>query len=604
MKMRLAVTVAVAMVVALVGGVRAMNVEQLTEMAAVMGEEFETEIAAARASWSAFNLTMRDGVQLWTVFLNLHSEGTWPTVVIRSPYGPDGTENLADLFLPFGFVVVEQNQRGTGQSEGNFTFWSTCPDDEADTISWIKQQSWSNGQVYIMGASADGINAILAMRQQQQELGQWLIFSLGVGYAAAFQGGALKQNLAKEWLKGMQDYRPDAPSYYETVLLPHEQYGDWWQQRTLNNDSTITFPSIFWAGWYDIFLQPMMDTFEGYLYKSVDPQQSRMIIGPRGHCLTEHPFLFPDDRYAEVWSYETALSIYGNGTLPASPLYPRWQRAMAKYLGVDGYKAAHNLERYTLYVMGPSRGAPPSADVTAVAAENTTGMYWTTSPEFPQATTHNLFLDDAERLQELNPATQNSKTYLYNPNNTVPTVGGNNLELACGPHDQRPVENRSDVLVFTTGPMIEDTAVVGRIRVRLFVSSDRVDTDFTVKISDVYPLLKGGDSILIGDSIQRMRWRNGPEQNAAPMEAGEIYEITIDLWPTAYIFAKGHRLRLVVSSSNYPRFSANPNNGLPLDQSGPILAANNTIYFGGDTPSAVELPVVSAEQIPRNVPIP
>eukprot|EP00730_Choanoeca_flexa_P013099 TRINITY_DN4963_c0_g1_i2.p1 TRINITY_DN4963_c0_g1~~TRINITY_DN4963_c0_g1_i2.p1 ORF type:complete len:601 (+),score=137.70 TRINITY_DN4963_c0_g1_i2:50-1804(+) len=579
----------------------------LKELAAAVREESQLGVEI-----KAFNLTARDGVKLWTIFGDVEQPtAKVPTVIIRSPYGPEGTENFADLFFPFGFNVVEQNQRGTGQSEGNFTFWTTCANDEADLIEWILKQEWSNGQVYVMGASADGINAVLAMRDQQIELGQWLIFTLGYAYPAVFQGGALKENLAKKWLHGMHDYRPLAPSYYETMLLPHEGLSPWWGERTLTNDSTVTFPSIFWGGWYDIFLQPMIDTFQAYDYKSDDPHHTRMIIGPRGHCLTAHPFLFPDDRYAEVWSYETAVSIFSNGTLP-SEAQQLQKRAFARYLGTDveSLRSAKDLDRLTLYVMGPSRGSPPRVDDDMQASkpvkeENVTGLYWTTVADFPKTTTRSLYLHSNGGLLEGVPESA-QQTYVYDPSKPVPTQGGNNLYLSCGPVDQTDVEDRSDVLLYTSGPFIEDTAIVGRIRVTLYVSSDQVDTDFTVKITDVYPILRGGASVLIGDTIQRMRWRNGDEKDKMELiKKGEVYEITLELWPTAYIFNKGHRLRLAVSSSNYPRFSANPNNGLPLvNTTGPLLVANNTIYSGQDHPSLVELPIAEMSAIPKNVPLP
>lgn len=224
--------------------------------------------SAPRGELKSTMLEMRDGVKLFTVFWTLGDQ-RMPTVVCRSPYGEEGTENLADLYLPFGFASVMQNQvrdqggvgpsigvawrgpaeypfasrdllsargrelahadcrpsrttamqRGTGKSEGNFTFWSTAAEDEQDTVAWIKKQPWSDGRVYQMGASADGINTYLAERAQQQELAQWLIFATAEGYDTMWQNGALRQNLVKHWLDSIHRDRPNAPSYYDFVLV-------------------------------------------------------------------------------------------------------------------------------------------------------------------------------------------------------------------------------------------------------------------------------------------------------------------------------------------------------------------------------------------------
>eukprot|EP00049_Salpingoeca_infusionum_P000209 m.38130 g.38130 ORF g.38130 m.38130 type:complete len:625 (-) comp10159_c0_seq1:1879-3753(-) len=564
------------------------------------------------ADIQTFYMTMRDGVRLWTGLIDLHPPNvTVPTVLLRSPYGADGTENLDDLFLPFGFNVVQQNQRGTGQSQGNFSFWDMCPNDEEDTISWIIEQPWSNGQVYVMGASADGINSYLGMRKPQRELGQWFIFATGEAHKVPFQNGALKKHLAYHWLQGMQDYRPSAPNYFNDTLLPHEANSPWWSQRNLSNYDTITFPAVHWGGWYDIFGQLMIDTYTGYRYASAAPLQQRLVMGPRGHCLTEHPLLFPDDRLGDIWAFESALSIFKNGT------FTEQERATlasiaAKVLSdtEDGSlshaqpMSAHLLKNVTLYIMGPAREGYPTLGVTA-PQENVTGLYWTTLDDFPSTTPLTMFMDSARKeLVQQPPPSSSSLSYDYDPSNPVKTIGGNNLYLACGPHDQRPAENRSDVLVFTSTPLTEDMPIVGRIKFNLFVSSNRNDTDFTVKVTDVYPLLRGEASILISDDIVRMRWRNGMDAPVA-MEAGKVYNVQVELWTTAYIFNAGHRVRVAISSSNSDRFATNPNNGLPLDQDGPILIAHNTVYFGGSQASSVTFPTVTLDQIPANIkPVP
>lgn len=191
-------------------------------------------------------------------------------------------------------------------------------------------------------------------------------------------------------------------------------------------------------------------------------------------------------------------------------------------------------------------------------------------------------------------------SFVYDPANPVPTVGGNNLDLPCGPYDQSEVEDRDDVISFLTPAFQEDTAIVGRISATLFVSSNCTDTDFTVKVTDVYPDSLGNGSVLIGDSIQRMRWRDGVDKPMASIVPEQVYSITIELWATAYVFNEGHQLRVDVSSSNYPRFSANPNNGMRIKDGGPSYVALNSVHIGGNTASFVTLPVVPLSEIPNN----
>ncbi|HID25652.1 MAG TPA: CocE/NonD family hydrolase [Thermoplasmata archaeon] len=179
-------------------------------------------------------------------------------------------------------------------------------------------------------------------------------------------------------------------------------------------------------------------------------------------------------------------------------------------------------------------------------------------------------------------------TYTYDPTNPVPTIGGQNLMLPSGPFDQRLVENREDVVLFTTPPLTEPVEATGPVKAKLFVSSDCVDTDFTVKLTDVYP---DGRSILITDGILRMRNRDGRDHWEL-MKPGEIYEIEVDLWSTSYIWNTGHRIRVAVSSSNYPRFLANPNTADAIYKNTTYKIAHNTLYFDNTHPSCIILPIV------------
>jgi len=197
------------------------------------------------------------------------------------------------------------------------------------------------------------------------------------------------------------------------------------------------------------------------------------------------------------------------------------------------------------------------------------------------------------------PSTNASKTYLYDPTNPAPTFGGNNLFQTCGPRDQtQQVENRTDVLKWTaTTALTETLALCGHVSATLYVSSDQVDTDFVVSVNDVYP---DGKSVQIRYGVLRMRWRNGPLSSPSLMTAGQVYQVTVDLWSSCQILDIHHSLRVTITSSSEGSFSINPNNGLPLAQSGALKVAKNTVFTGASEASYITLPVVPLDTLPLN----
>ena len=199
-----------------------------------------------------------------------------------------------------------------------------------------------------------------------------------------------------------------------------------------------------------------------------------------------------------------------------------------------------------------------------------------------------MYFHTGGKLSKDPPQAKDAKlTYRYDPDNPVPTTGGQELFGAKGPLDQRPVESLPDVLLFTTDALAEPLEVTGRITARLYVASDCPDTDFTVKLSDVYP---DGRSMLVTDGILRACFRESFTKES-PLEPGKVYEITVDLWSTSLVFNRGHKIRVAVSSSNYPRFDANPNTGRPFREGGEVRVANNTLYVSQERPSHILLPV-------------
>jgi putative CocE/NonD family hydrolase len=252
------------------------------------------------------------------------------------------------------------------------------------------------------------------------------------------------------------------------------------------------------------------------------------------------------------------------------------------------------VKNVTFYVMGDDESSAP-------------GQYWTTVDDFPTFVPTHYYLNGDYSLSTTAPTGQESTTYVYDPANPVQTIGGNNLEIACGPLDQRPIEKqeREDVLIFTSDVLTQPLAITGPLFANLFVSSNTTDTDFVVKLIDVYPANSSnsalaGSSILVADGIVRMRWRDAPIINVPqPITPGQVYNVQVSLWNTSYIFAEGHRVRVHVTSSNWPRFKPNPNTGLPVAQTGPNVTAANTVYMSAAYPSSFIMPVVDAKmQLP------
>lgn len=255
----------------------------------------------------------------------------------------------------------------------------------------------------------------------------------------------------------------------------------------------------------------------------------------------------------------------------------------------------NNIKNVTFYVMSSNDEAGKQA-----------GQYWTSLEKFPEFKPVNYYLhaDKTATLTKPFKESSESTSYTVDPANPILTIGGNNLppdiggSINCGPEDQSELDLRSDVLVFETPVFDHAFYMTGPLFANLFVSSDAIDTDFMVKISDKYPT---GEAILIQDSAIRMRWR---EKSLAPvyMKKGEVYEVEVNLWNTSWVIAPGHSLRFSIQSSNNPRFSVNPHNGLLLNDinyPGDNITAINTIYHSAKYPSSIRLPKVERTQLPE-----
>ncbi|MBY0585789.1 CocE/NonD family hydrolase [bacterium] len=504
---------------------------------------------------------MIDGVGLATDIYLPAEQGKFPAVLMITPYGRAGAKALAGKLLEKGFAVVSQDMRGRGDSEGSnvVIFQSNAwgkPHDGKTTLKWLDEQPWFNGRVATWGGSAVGITQnLLAPGASDSLHAQFVEVGSSNLYAQCFyQGGAFRKSMIEGWLKatGMEKGNLD-------VFRSHPTYDDFWDGMNPEKYAERTVaPGIFIGGWYDIFCQGTINSFQEIQTRGGPRAKGncRLIMGPWAHGP------FDELKYPKNASERP----------PAADFF----RFIDHHLkdasnGVDKDWPVH------YYVMGD----PGDAD--------SLGNVWRHADSWPPACKATSFYFHADHsLQTSPPSTEASLSYRYDPAQPVPTIGGQNLILPKGPMDQRRIENRDDVLLFTGAELSEPLEITGRIKATLYVISDSPDTDFTVKLCDVYP---DGRSMLITDGILRARYR---ESFTTPtmMQPGQVYTLEVDLWSTSIILSKGHRLRVAVSSSNAPRFDPNPNTGKMSWEESERRIANNTIRLSPGQASCIVLPIL------------
>lgn len=515
------------------------------------------------------DVPMVDGVHLATdVYLPGDEKEKYPAILILTPYGRGAAKGMAEQFVPQGYVVVSQDIRGRGESEGSnvVIFQAGGWADKRDghfTLNWISKQPWSNGKVATWGGSAVGITQnMLAPEAPDVLKAQYVEVAASNLYSQCmYEGGAIRKSMIESWLAATNMTKGNLQ-----IFRDHPAYDEFWE--TLNPeavaDRTIA-PGIFVGGWYDIFCQGTINSFVSMQSKGGPRVRGncRLIMGPWAHGG------FKELKYPE-----------NSNKRPPAADFKRYVdfHLKGEANGVDKDAPVH------YYVMGDpnSPGAP--------------GNVWRSAESWPPAaklTAFHFHADGSLKTEE--PSGDAKKEYDFDPKNPVPTVGGQNLMLEKGPMDQRRIEDRNDVLVFTTDVLNEPLEVTGQIIAKLHVSSDAPDTDFTVKMSDVYP---DGRSMLVTDGILRARYRNSFRKPEF-MTPGEVYPIEVDLWSTSIIFNKGHRIRVVVSSSNFPRFDANPNTGKNYWEQGEKRIAHNTIHLSSKHPSHIVVPII--EMAPETV---
>jgi uncharacterized protein len=552
---------------------------------------------------------MRDGVQLRA---NVYRppEGRWPVLLTRLPYGKDlpGATSALDPVQAArrGYVVIIQDTRGRFASEGEFRPFETEAEDGVDTIAWAAEQPYSDGQVGMYGLSYFGFTQWSAALQQPPAL---KAIVPGITWSdplngLAFRGGALELGTAAHWglqmgfdqlvrqhsgdpralgaafvslaqeidALGPSGYaslplaefaplrrQPVLPSFFDRVRRPMDPAA--LDVLTIEGKhDRIQAPSFNVGGWFDIFLA---DTLAHFAAMRALGRPTRLLIGPWSHVNYRNPVGELDFGYG-------AQASFINLQIDLGRLQLRWFDHWLK--GTDSGMLAEAPVR--LFVMGANT--------------------WRDENEWPlaRAAETPFYLRANGGLSTQAPDAEQPDRYTYDPANPAPTYGGALLmapEFPAGPVDQRRIEARPDVLTYTTEPLERDTEVTGPISVQLWACSSAPDTDFVARLVDVYP---DGRAYNLTDGIIRARYRDGLKE--ALLEAGQPYCMKIDLWATSNVFKAGHRIRLQVTSSNFPRWDRNPNTGHPLGQDAELRTADQTILHDGEHPSHVLLPLVAA----------
>lgn len=504
---------------------------------------------------------MRDGVRLATDIYQPESlHGPRPVIFTRGPYGKGGVKSLTKSACSKGYIVVSQDMRGRHDSEGDDDVvfhndgWGERRDGQ-DSLDWIAKQTWCDGKIGTYGGSALGITQTMMAPGAPGSLkAQWVLSAFSDMYSqCAYQGGAWRKSLIESWL----DATKFDPRSRDT-FLNHPRYDAFWAETNAEDQaSRVNAPGVFLGGWYDIFLQGTINSFVTIQDRGGPGARGRcrLFVGPIGHGVF------------------TTLRYPANSRFPDEADAFRFfdRHLKGKTDRGDAEKPVH------YYVMGDP--TDPKAP----------GNVWRAADRWPPPSRPTPFyLHAANRLSTDRPAGDDDRlSFRYNPTDPVPTLGGQNLGLLVGPADMRPIESRKDVLVFSTNPLTEPVEVSGRVLAKLFILSDCPDTDFTVMLTDVYP---DGRSMLVTDGLLRARYRESFEREEL-LEPSKTYELTVDLWSTSLVFNKGHRIRVLVSSSNAPRFEPNPNTGRLPRADLEHRVATNTVRISAEAPSHILLPI-------------
>ncbi len=506
-------------------------------------------------------ISMRDGIRLSTDIYIPPGNRQFPVIIARTPYTKHGSANLGTNGVERGFAVVIQDVRGRHASEGENLPFDQDITDGFDTLKWVSAQPWCNGKIGTWGGSAGAITQIqLVASESPLVTCQHLVVGAPNLYTdVVYTGGVFRKALVEDWLR-ISQFGPQAlPRWIE-----HPTYDDYWIARdTSRHYPKINAPAIHVGGYWDIFAQGTIDCFRGYQEKGGPKARGhqRLIMGPWTHGVLQ-------EKAGE-------LSFPGAKRPPGNPhdswsWFDLWLRDQPK-------EKSNGLPIVTYYVVG---------DVTD---KNAPGNEWRTAQSWPPLPTlPTRFFLRADKSLTMSTTDQEAVvSWTYDPNNPAPTIGGIQLTLPAGPMDQRALDTRSDVMVFTTQPLTTPVEVIGRVAAHLWVSTSATDTDFFATLCDVYP---DGRAFNLCEGRLRTRFRHGFSKEIL-MTPNQVEKIELDLWSTSVVFNRGHKIRLQITSSSSPGFDPNPNNGRPFRSKDLAITATNRIHLAPNMASHLLLPI-------------
>ena len=513
----------------------------------------------------SISIPMRDGFLLPTdIYLPEKQARNLPCILLRSPAG-----KMASHWRPFvmmknyGYAVVIQDTRSALDPEGKtIPFisdgWGKLQDGY-DTVEWLAESEFTNGKIGSWGSSALGITQLLMAPSNPPHLVcQYMLMSASSLYHhAIFPGGVLLKDQVEGWL-GQYAKDPGVLNYICNKYF----YNEFWQQlNTLSVAQNVQTPAIHVAGWYDTFLQGTLDAFSSRQHEGGAKAKGsqKLIVGPWTH-------------------YWPTVKTLGSFEMPKNAEQPPYDISPKRWFDyyLKGEKnGVTELPPVIYYLMGPLDGSSHA------------GNTWKTAQDWPVKATEQKFYLSGDHALTKNIVKDGSLSYLHDPKKPILTKGGRNLFLPSGPIDQGAVENREDMLCFTTAALANDIEITGEVKAKIFFESSQADTDIIVQLCDQYP---DGRTILITEGAIRLA------TCGQTSSAGQAYEI--DMSSTSYLFPKGHKIRLLISSSSYPRFAINKNVGIKGSNSGKKFVAKNRVLMGSKHPSAVLLPVIMADENP------
>ena len=551
-------------------------------------------------------IPMRDGVQLGADIYLPPGQGPFPVLLTLTPYGKSGSGRGAGANLARGYAVVAVDSRGLRASQGKWEPYIHEGRDGYDIQQWIAKQPWCNGNIGMFGTSypaytqvapapyrQPNVKALIPVSAQSDNYGSvWssdgiLHLAFAPIWAARQEAIALKQpEPVADWtklawtlpLKSIPEMTGGIRSQFLADVITRESHDDFWKAMSLRDKySQMDVPALHVTGWYDDLSMETQHNFIGMRAQSRSEHArrwQRLIIGPWGHGvprIADSGFVFGDVDFGRGVGID----------------FPAIQ---AKWFDYHLKGVQNGLDKEApvrIFVMGANQWRDEQEWPIARARPT---RYYFHSKGFANT----RFGDGV--LSTESPRDEPADRYRYDPRNPVPTYGGHGCcdygFAAMGPLDQRVNQQRPDVLVYTTPPLAEDTEVSGIVETQLVFTTDVTDTDFFVTLSDVFP---DGKAIAITEGAARTRFRLSQERPTM-LTPNQQDSVTIKLWGTSNLFKKGHRIRVHITSSNFPRHNRNLNSGKPIaeETEADIRVANQTIHHSGARASSIVLPIVPA----------